>query len=218
MGTPPSPGFTLFHWLVTLCSIIASLTAVGMARRHRSHRPVAIALVVNVTADVVRACIHWTWPAIDVAGPYTGSTRLAFHADQGFYLLWFALLVWVSLAVYRGEQRITVLGGVWAGVWLTLVAGYPDLHGEQLRLVYLAMAIAAVCVGLWAFATRKRDPWNPAGLCVAALLAVQLVSLLAGAWSRGLFGAPYELEQVALSVGFAFIVLVQGGALLMRAP
>lgn len=218
MGTPPLPGFALFHWLVMICSMLAALTAAGMARRRREHRPVAIALGINVVADVLRAVIHALLPSLAGPVPYAGLTRLAFHAEQGLYLLWPALLVWVSLAVYRGERRTTVIGGLWTGAWLTLVVGYPELHGEQLRLVYLATTIAAVCGGLWAFLTRRRDPWGPAGLCVAALLAVQLVSLLAGAWPRGFFGAPYELDQVALTVGFGFIVLVQGGALLMRAP
>ncbi len=221
MTTPPLPGFGWLQLISYLLSLLAAVMALILTWRRRSHGPVAILLGVNLVADTARAAVHAWVPSLAGPVPYEGSTRLAYHVEQALYLLWPALLAWAALRVLTGRRSDLRCASAWAGLVLLLVVLYPDLHGESLRQVYLLATMGSLFAGLAAVAIYLRDH-RPEGspsaavLVVVALISVEFVSLLLGPWSHGLFGEPYQLEQVTLCFAFAFAAMVQGGALLER--
>lgn len=203
MPTPPLPGYSRL-WASTIALLVlATIMAVLLARRRRSHVPVAVLLGVDALADMVRASLHAWVPGLAGPAPYQGAVRAAYHVEQALYLLWPALLAWASLRVLAGRRWGIRIGCVWGALMLLIIACYPALRGEGLRQVYLLATMVGLFVSLASAGVYLRDrarPLSVGELIVVALVAVELVSLLLGPWSRGLYGDAYQLEQVALAL------------------
>lgn len=146
--TPPNPGAVALGLAPHLFLIASAALALYLWRRRDSrHRPAALALTAIAGAEAIRYVLSWTLLA--VPGPYEGVLRAVFHADQGLYLVGVVALPWATLATLYppgpgSRWRYDLLA--WAGILFLLIIGYPELRGDALRRVYLAVELTALFV------------------------------------------------------------------------
>jgi hypothetical protein len=231
MSCPPSPGILAYLACVLAMlladplriaalalSFGAALSAILLAKRRPDHRPLRILGAVWL-ADVLGWLLA---PALASGGPFAGWLRLLQHVDSARFLVWpLALQVIVGLALAvpgtsREVARVlrTALPAFYVLMVAICVACYPTLRGEALGRFYACVQANAV---IWSIVVAARSPLifrllSPARVVASLLVALQLLSMLAGPWWRGLFGAAYRAEQVILCVLYAAIILVQAWA------
>jgi len=200
---------TLFDVSVfALHAAVASL-AVVLAGRRREHVPVAIFLAADAFIEPLRFVI-FDW--LTVPGPYEGSLRALFHADQAAFLSWPIGIAAVSTRVFMGRHARGTLA-VGALAWLGLVLGYPvPFRGEMLARAYAIIAaasIAWVLVGAIVWTPRREHP-RPWHACVTLLGALN-IPLYFDTWF-----APFERwggAQVVFAVLWVALLAVHGGAI-----
>ncbi len=217
MTCPPNPGIRA---LALLLSLLAAFSALLLARRRASHRPVAWALCGIFAADAIRTAISYVLPC---AGPFSsGAMRALFHVDQALFLTWPAWLVWVTCRVLEppnverwrpGFAR--VIRNLYTCAVVIVVGVYPDVRGDGLRTCYLAIELIAllICAGTILRAGPSQLERGASVAVVWLLVGVDLALLFCGAWRYGLFGDAYALTQAGLSVMYAALVGVQVFAL-----
>jgi hypothetical protein len=217
-------------WLELGFHAAAAIVAVGVARRNKEHRPIALFLCFTVVADGIACALQELvlMPARLSLGPgvpFTGSVRIAFHASQAMFLSWPAGLAAVAL-VTLGRRRPWVPFAVWAATMAALVATYPEVRGAVLQRWYLAIELGALAVGtryaagwLRRVASRNEPAMSSAeslaGLCALVLVAIDMTGVAVGAW-RGNIYTDWHLSQVSYAVEYAALIVLQIGGGIWR--
>ena len=189
--------------------------AIVIAWRRPSYRPTAFFLLGAFLASMARLALRPLWA---VPGPYVGAIRLAFHLEQGLFILWpiglAALCRWTFIG--RRPWPIVMAWFVAIGV---LVLGYPTIRMDVHRKALLAIELAslAVSVAAWArFWAAKKKPGIE--IAAATFLLVFELGTLAGPWLFGPFDA-WLSAQVIYCFLYVTLVFIQGGNLwLSHAP
>jgi len=209
----------------------AAVAALGMARRHREQRPVALFLALTLAADVGAWGIRLGYldPAratLRAAGvdplvtPWTGSARVAFHAFQGLWLIWAASIAGLAL-VTLGRRRAWPAAVGWAAALGALVVTYPVTRGALLQRCYLGGELIALAVGArygleWfaRLASRRAPaPSRPAiiaGASALVIVAIELCGVAVGAWRGDIF-TDWRLSQITYAVEYAVLFALQIG-------
>jgi len=203
----------LLLWLARLTQIAAAVSAVLLARRRADHRPFAVYMVSVTVANTMRAMLTAWWCPIRPLGspPFTGSARLAFHVDEAVGLALPAALAITAIVLFAERRRLAVVPALaWIGGVAYLCASYPEVRGEQLRRVYLAAELGALCIAAGAITlwTWRRLPPTPARVALLAVVIVDGVTLIAGAWRYG-FWDHWHLQQIALTLLYATLTILQ---------
>lgn len=183
-------------------------TAVGVACRHREHRPVAALFALVLVGNLARAALA---PLVSADPPNTP------------YFIAQALFVGESFSLAATALVVLTSRQWWGGVpfYIVCIANlivYADaITAERLARFYLAVELAtlAVCVGLLARAGagwwRRRERPGLHHDVLAMIVAVELVSVAFGPWRYGIW-ARWDLAQWAQVALYGVLTLVQGGA------
>lgn len=193
--------------------LAAAISAVLLARRRPDHLPFAIFLFVVAVATAIRDRLAALYPLLRPLGspPLEGAARVALHMDQALFLTWAGGIATTSIVLFAERRRLAILPGIaWIGLVAYLATHYPAVRGEDLRRVYLAaelgaLCVAAACIILW---TWRRLPPTPARVGLLAVAIVDGVTLVAGAWRHG-FWDHWHLQQIALTLLYATLTIFQ---------
>jgi hypothetical protein len=161
----------------------------------------------------IRAVIDSRFGLIRPLGspPFTGAARVAFHVDEAIELSWAAGLAALAIIVFAGRRFAGVaIGLLWVATVAYLATHYPEIRGDALREVYLAVELAALAVAAGSIVswTWRREPPTPARISVLAICLTDGITLLAGAWRWG-FWVHWELNQAAFALLYATIAAYQ---------
>jgi len=203
-----------------ILSVLAVASAWGLARRDRTHRPVAVLLTLGLASDVaVRALqafyLESARVRLGVSVPWTGTDRIVGHVSDAVVLLWPAALAGASIAVFLGWRPWLAVAGyvlaVVAFIVLHPIGGNGSLPLALKAFNVASVAVAVGCAATWYMKTEKSgERPNTARAALLVLLPIELASL-AGAWRLGF--AKWHLSQIAYLVMFSILVLIQGGSL-----
>ena len=160
--------------MTRLALLLAVLSAIALAFKVRSHRPIAGALALLLAIDVAR---------LATAGGEYGTWRLDAALCAGWYVAIMAVVVDALAGTWR---RVVDLA---APAWSIATLGALEVKGRggDVEEVWRAVALlSAFILGPLALAfafNARRRPWSP-GEVVALLLAASSVADLAGPWLR----------------------------------
>jgi hypothetical protein len=145
-----------------------------------------------------------------------GTAKVLRTALPGFYVLMLAICV-ACYPALRGEALGRFFACIQANalVWSLVIAGTWAAHRRKYALSP-AEHERLVSAGLTEperLLFTGGPPFTPARAVASLAVALELLSLAAGPWWRGLFGAAYRAEQVILCVLYAAIVGVHAWAL-----
>lgn len=157
--------------------VLAAWGAWLLARIDTRHGPIAIGLGAWAALALLGRTLDVTALAAD--GPYHGLLRVAFRIEEATRLATAALPAWMALTtlakwppgptpfdasvslgigarawIVRGPD--VLLTFITFGLWAYLVAGYPELHDDALRRVYLGTELAALFVAVVAILSLAR--------------------------------------------------------------
>lgn len=176
-----------------------------------SLRPLTWFLGATLVADVVRMLLH-AFILDDVARPFVGWHRVAFHLDQLGVVGWNAGLVAVTMLAFLERRSPPIrwplvhVAGVALTAWCVLVATYPVMRGARLESAYTQIELLTVltCLGV-AVVAWSRDKWfGIAARSASVLVAAEIATLL------GTFiGQPLRFWATANVISaVAYVVLV----------
>ena len=151
-----------------------------------SLRPLSWFLGSTLVADVVRMLLHAV-VLDDVARPFTGWHRVAFHVDQIGVVGWNAGLVAVTMLAFFDRRSPPIrwplvhVAGVALSAWCVLVATYPAMRGARLERAYTQIELLTVltCLAVAAVAW-SRDQWFGIAARSASVLVVAEIATLLG--------------------------------------
>jgi hypothetical protein len=203
-------------------SLVAAATSWPVARRRPEHAPVAYLLTFGLASDLARRAMRTLVIAPALAAlngaPATGWIRVVCNIEQTLFLAWPAGVAAVAMRVLLGRRPWPIALGYTAGVLGIVVFGYPSIRGELLRKAYLGFDLACLmvavgCVVHWG-AFRKDTP-QAIHLIVMLMVGAEIASVAGGAWRSDIF-TTWKLEQVAYSMLYAVVVVINGGVLWIR--
>lgn len=158
--------------LASLCA--AALSALALASKVRSHRPIAVALALLIAIDVAR---------LATAGGEGCAWRLDAALCAGWYVVTGAAVVGALSGAWRRTVDLAIPAWALVGIGALEVKGRGGDVEEVWRVVAILSAFLLGPLALaFAFNARRR-PWSP-GEVVALLLAASSVADLAGPWLR----------------------------------
>jgi len=207
--------------LTSLLQAGAAIVAWPVVHRHREHLPIAIFLSIAVGVNFVRWALgtYIIWPANPLAGPLTGSARIAGHVEQALFIAWPAGIASLALWIFL-RRRPWPVPIVWACIVMVLIMSYPGFRGAAVQSVYLAAELAGLMVALgsllpWAW---QRHAPQLHHIATGLLIGIDLGSL-AVAWRGSVFFGKWPLAQAMYAVLYAALVMLQGGWLwISRSP
>ena len=160
--------------MTRLALLLAVLSAIALAFKVRSHRPIAGALALLLAIDVAR---------LATAGGEGWDWRLDAALTAGWYVVTGAAVVGALAGTWRRAVDLAI------PAWSIATFGALEVKGRggDVEEVWRAVAIlSAFILGPLALAfafNARRRPWSP-GEVVALLLAASSVADLAGPWLR----------------------------------
>jgi hypothetical protein len=196
--------------------LLAAAAATGMRlarRRGKQYRPVAILLCGELSLGLFGAFISPWIPNDPQQPPLQGIERALFHVDSAIHVADPIAVASVAVLVFTGRRPWAAIG-VWAIAVVALVLAYPWARWEHLRQCYLAVELAALCVGCGAVATWlwRREPVRLEHTAMAMIIAIAFISVIFGPLRYGLFDR-YDLAQIFQCILFFALSVVQAGAL-----
>ena len=104
-----------------------------------------------------------------------------------------------------------LVGLLWAGTVVYLSASYPEVRGEALHRVYLAVELGSLVVVIASIASlvRRGEGMTPARTCLMLCAGADISHLFAGAWRWG-FWNHWDLTQAALVLLYLILIAFQG--------
>jgi len=200
-------------WATRLALLLATVSAVALARRRADHWPFASLLVSLLLINTTRAVLSAHFGLIRPLGspPFTGAARVAFHVDQAGELASAAAFAALVIWLFSKRRSLAVIPGIaWVAAVAYLATHYPEIRGEPLRQVYLAAELAALAVAAMSFGVfwRRRESMTPARTCALVCFLVDAGTLFMGAWRWG-FWTAWNLQQGAYLAMYAIIITLQ---------
>jgi hypothetical protein len=198
---------------VFVLMFLASVTAVGVARRMPEYRPVAAVLVVILAANIIRQIIEPYIITSPGDPPLTGTARVLGHIEQALYLLDPFAIAAGSIALFL-ERRPWPLIPFWAALVAALVLTYPLSRGAVLRQVYLDVELAALVVSVGALLTwaRRWERVEQHRRAMALIIAADAVIVVLGPWRYSL-GVRWDLALTGELMLFGLLTFLQGRCL-----
>jgi hypothetical protein len=180
-----------------LALVAAAWSAVELARRGPSHRPVAAALCLALALDVLRlACRELGAPAEVLRAIYLGAPCAS---------------AWLALAVLSRVPRtgLWLCAGAWAGLAAQLCAGaWTDRAAFAVVAGWVAVCSVAAQVGCAGWYLRRPRVPTAVETCALVLLAGDLAGLVA-AWRFPEPWRAWELNRWQLAVTLSVVGCVQ---------
>jgi hypothetical protein len=129
---PPNLG--IWWWVLRAAPLMATVSAVMLARRRREYAPIALFLCWVLLSHVVRPLLAFYVLGSGPAGglPYAGIQRAAFHVEQAMFVSWPIGIVALAIRIFarRRAWPVAIAFAVVVGV---LVLGYPTIRRELLQ-------------------------------------------------------------------------------------
>lgn len=158
--------------MTRLALLLAVLSALALAFKARSHRPIAGALALLLAIDVARLAT-------------AGGEGWAWRLDAGLTAAWYAVTAAAVVDALRGRWMVNEWLFAWgSATWLACAvkAKGGDVADVWRGLFGGCLLFQAAVASRFAVNARRR-PWSP-GEVVALLLAASSVADLAGPWLR----------------------------------
>jgi hypothetical protein len=143
--------------------------------------------------------------------PFTGAARVAFHIDEAIGISTLAAMAITAILLFLRRRWLALLPGLaWAGAVAYLSTHYPEVRGEALRRVYLAVELAALAIAAASIITWswRREPPTPARICMLAVCVVDGGMLFVGSQRWG-FWDRQDLEQACLTLLYLTVAAFQ---------
>lgn len=201
-------------YLAIAFQISSAVAGVLLTWRRTDHRPFAAWSVGATIATLTRFTLAATVLPMRAPGspPYVGAQRVVFHVEEALCLSSDAGFAVLAIWLFAKRRTLTLLPALaWVGVVAYLATHYPEVRGDALRKVYLAVQLAALAVAISSIASLwwRRGGMTPARQCLLCCAAVNGGTLFVGAWRWG-FWHEWFLNQIALALLYAVLAAYQG--------
>ena len=183
-------------------------TAIALAWKRRSYRPVALLFAVVTLADWIRL---WIDRGIlsDTPRPYTGAARAGYHAEQALFLTWPAGLAAVAGWVFHGRRPWGV-AIAYGAVLASLALGYPQIRQGSLATAYLAIHIVAFGYALTCIVQRLLKATIEIEQIAVTFSTVISLAALLGPYTGHDWTVRWRFAQFANVVLYAILTYRQG--------
>jgi hypothetical protein len=199
-------------------SALATVLAWTLARRNRTHRPIAWLLSASLGSDLVRHALRVLY-VIPVLAPLRGGARLSGWPyavaiiNDALFLVWPASIVACVVAVFL-RRRAWPVAVAYAVVVAAFAAFHPRESTGTLGRAHNACELLALTVAIGAGATWYREseePTSTAHTTLGVIIAGELATVV-GSWRLGVFDH-WPISQALYLVLFIMISALQGGYL-----
>lgn len=195
-------------------ALMAAALSWAVARGRAPHRPVAWLLTFQIVTDLARLGLRELvfkpyYPRLG-GGPATGWLRVAAHVEQALFVGWRLALLALVVRIF-GRRHPWPVFLVYAAIVLGLIVTYPEVRGELLQRVYLAVELGVLCVSL-GFIIRwysGRQPWTPETVVTALLVTLGATMVLAGPYRVSIWTG-WDKAWSALLVLYISLIAVEG--------
>lgn len=156
-------------YLAIAFQITCAIAGVILAWRRTDHRPFAAWSAGTTTATIARLILAITVLPVRPPGspPFVGIQRAFFHVDQALFLASAAALAAVAIVLCATRRTLALLVPItWAGAVVYLSTHYPEVRGDALRKVYLAVELATIAV---AVDPERLERWHERAIVAASV-------------------------------------------------
>jgi hypothetical protein len=208
-----------------VAEVASAVVAVALARRRPTHRPAAVALVVLLAANLLRAWVLSSLPWPPPSEPLEDSARVLIYFDRALMLAAASVVpgLAVGASVEHPRRAVGYVVAAWALASIACAVLYPSslVRGAGIARVYLAADLLGLFVATAVLIQRvlRRRPPTSSHAVVLALVASDFAILLVpySPWRDGLFGR-YDGVQLMVLVLFVVLTCYQGVLWLSRSP